>query len=328
MTSIDVVQKLMSLSPEQTYKDFVLNHNKGIGGTETSAILGCNKWMDATELYYRKKGLYEDKDNITKKRGRILEPLVADLYAEDTGYQVFMMANRILCHPEQDISRGALDALAVTQDDQIVVVDMKSVVGRGAVQWYGDIPEHVKIQLQKYMWIVNGLVRFHCPEYTKPVFGDLGVLIDDQYMGSYNNTPDPVLWDIIKQADHDFWYNHFIPGIPPEPTTLEGVRMVYKEFRAKTRIEADENMIELLQQYSVINNKLEELLAKRNAWQGLLDDIKSSVIKYMGSNEYLVINQDGEEIVLATYAMQKNNIRSLRIKSNNLSLLNNDDINQ
>ena len=62
---------------------------KGIGGSEIGAVCGKSKWATPYDVWSRKIGLVEDVPYAkVMERGHKLEPIVADMYAEETGRDV------------------------------------------------------------------------------------------------------------------------------------------------------------------------------------------------------------------------------------------------
>lgn len=65
----------------------------GIGGSDVAAILGISPFGTARDIYYDKLSIasfYDDEANkYQKKIGTLLEDVVAEMFAEVTGYRVF-----------------------------------------------------------------------------------------------------------------------------------------------------------------------------------------------------------------------------------------------
>ena len=74
---------------------------RGIGGSDISAVLGVNPWKTSYDLWLEKTGRapLETATTPAMQRGTILEPVVADLYAEETGRRL-RKSNQILKHPD------------------------------------------------------------------------------------------------------------------------------------------------------------------------------------------------------------------------------------
>ena len=68
---------------------------KGIGGSDSSAVMGCSPFCTTRDLYYDKRGIapaIQDEPNwVTLKVVHLLEPLVAEIFARQTGYRVYQI---------------------------------------------------------------------------------------------------------------------------------------------------------------------------------------------------------------------------------------------
>jgi putative phage-type endonuclease len=74
----------IGLTPEQLEA-----RKRGIGGSDASAVIGCNPYRTAGEVYELKLGLREpDLPNAAMKRGVYLEPIARRLYRELTGRRI------------------------------------------------------------------------------------------------------------------------------------------------------------------------------------------------------------------------------------------------
>ena len=61
----------------------------GLGGSDIAAVLGLSKWASPMDVWYQKRGLVDPlEESNAMRRGRLLEPAIAEWYAEETGLQV------------------------------------------------------------------------------------------------------------------------------------------------------------------------------------------------------------------------------------------------
>ena len=68
---------------------WLAQRRNGIGASDIAAVLGISPWKTPLQLYLDKRGeLPPQEDAPQLRRGRMLEPLVLDFYADETGHQV------------------------------------------------------------------------------------------------------------------------------------------------------------------------------------------------------------------------------------------------
>lgn len=69
--------------------DWLAFRMAGIGASEIPTILGINKWESPFSLYQKKIGAVPpDPVNLAMRLGHMLEPVVAELYEDETGYEL------------------------------------------------------------------------------------------------------------------------------------------------------------------------------------------------------------------------------------------------
>jgi putative phage-type endonuclease len=138
---------------------------KGLGGSDTSAVLGLNKYTSAIKLWLEKTGrAHEDPDNDLMEWGRRLEPVVADWFTDHTGIplaRVGLFRHRVYpvlqCTPDRLTPDGGLEIKTLDHNTEHLWAD-------------DQIPDHAELQSQKCMavtgrghWWVVGLVNGRRP---------------------------------------------------------------------------------------------------------------------------------------------------------------------
>ena len=137
MTLDNVANTIISMGKKfKTEEDWLRRRLEGLGGTETSAILGHNPYMSAVDLWMEKTtGIARQVNSLAALRGKYLEPMVAELYKEHTGYGVADMSDNIsFASLSQPCSLGTLDRIAWDHKG-IRVVEIKTVGTRGIDKW-------------------------------------------------------------------------------------------------------------------------------------------------------------------------------------------------
>jgi len=146
--------------------EWLAKRTQGIGASESAAILGLNPWKSPLALFTDKLGLGDDPfvETGAIRMGRKLEPVVADIYAEDT--------QRIL----EDLGRYTIlrrGNLTATLDRVILhekrgVLEIKTTNSRNADHWADEPPARFQVQVQHQLAV------------TGAEWGSLAVLIGGQ----------------------------------------------------------------------------------------------------------------------------------------------------
>jgi putative phage-type endonuclease len=124
----------------------------GIGGSEVAIILGASKWGTPYSLWARKTGIDpgDDNDNDVLEFGRLVEPLIADKYAQKTQRSLIDLGLAIRRHPTAPhlfVSHDRLIA-PVHEHDGPGVLSIKSLNPYIDEDEWGDAEAPVKYEIQ------------------------------------------------------------------------------------------------------------------------------------------------------------------------------------
>jgi putative phage-type endonuclease len=135
----------------------------GISGTDVSAILGLNPWSSPIDVWLEKQGKAEAKEeNMAMRMGNLLEPVVAQLYAEET--RSILVEPGFLRHRDRDWHIGTPDriALAYGFDSSLppwwnTLIEIKTA--RSGRDWgepgTDQIPRHYLTQVAWYLALTD-----------------------------------------------------------------------------------------------------------------------------------------------------------------------------
>ena len=209
---------------------------KGIGGTDISAIVGLNPWRTALDIWLEKTGQAEpQEDNEAMYWGRKMEPLLAERYEKETDRKIFETPEII--DPNKSWHRGSPDRLVyvydgvLSRDDPAHVLEgIVELKTSGQPQEWGEpgtdeVPEHYHLQCDYYM----GLTGAH--------WCDLAVLLMGfkREFRIYHINRDQELIDYLIEEARNFWFNYVIPGIPPELDGSESARQYLNRLYPKSQ---------------------------------------------------------------------------------------------
>jgi putative phage-type endonuclease len=130
------------------------DRTKTIGASEAAAVLGLNPYRTALDVWMEKTGNAAPSiDSKYARLGNALEPVVADLYAQQTGLELRDLATTIV-HASKPIS-GTPDRIVVTPD-AARVVEIKTAWNSRTIAAWGEegtdaVPDHYRVQGVIYM---------------------------------------------------------------------------------------------------------------------------------------------------------------------------------
>jgi len=209
-----------------------LDRKKYIGGSDVAGILGVSPWKTPLQVYLAKTE--QDTEVITEakqkifNRGKRMEPYLIDLLSEELGITIKDRGNRYI-DSEHDFIAAEIDAETVDGRN----VEIKTANQFSASQW-GDkgsdeIPVYYAAQAMHGLMVTG---KDEC------IFG---VLIGSDDFRTYVIKRDQETIDAIRQKELDFWNNHVLKGVPPEPTNVDDIKKLYGKDSGSI-IEADRNI--------------------------------------------------------------------------------------
>ncbi len=179
----------------------------GIGGSEIAAIVGLSPYKTPFGVYCDKLGLVEPFEaNERMKMGKLLEPVVKQLYENETGANV-IWSDQTIRHPKEAIVVGTPDGYVEAPDvaDQFGF-EAKTAGLDQAWRWGSEkdaIPQEYLAQCTWYM-LLTGAKRW-----------DVGVLIGGDTFRVYPLQADEKFQAILLEAAQKFWRNHIEKRNPP-----------------------------------------------------------------------------------------------------------------
>ena len=135
----------------------------GIGGSEISAIIGCNPYMTNVDLWKYKTGQLEHEDISDKsyvKYGTNAEPLLRELFKLDyPEYEVFYEDNNSFKNDKYPFALASLDGWLVERETgRKGVWECKTTNILQSMQkekWNGRIPDNYYCQVLMYMAVIE-----------------------------------------------------------------------------------------------------------------------------------------------------------------------------
>lgn len=189
-----------------TRNEWLELRRSGIGGSDMPSILGISPfggnpygvWLAKT------RGIVEREDTPDIQRGNFLEPIIRELYSQQTGHEV--LRPDLQRHKIETWAIANLDGLVLPKEDAPGILEIKAPRARRfyALEDYG-VPDYYQVQVQHYMG-VTGLGWADFCAWNADAFRLFIVRIerDDELI--------KLMWEIARE----FWERNVLAGIPPE----------------------------------------------------------------------------------------------------------------
>lgn len=258
---------------EMEHSDWLTHRKNGIGGSDVAAIFGLSRYRSPLQVYMDKLGLIPPiEDNQKMKMGRILEPIIADLFMEDTGIKV-RRNNAILQHPEYPWLLANIDRWIVGENAGL---EIKNTSEYARSDWSGaNAPIEYLMQCNHYM-AVTGAERW----YICVLIGGWDV------QWRVIERDDTVIAAIIEKT-RQFWHDHVLAEVPPDANfqDCDLLKQLYPEHVPASTIELTEEQYPLIGAIRAARISLEEAEMNR-------DDHTNKLKAIMGEHELALFQGD------------------------------------
>lgn len=267
-----------------------------IGGSDVAAILGCNPWKTALDVYNSKIGEpTEIPDNPAMKAGRKLEQVVAEYYEEESGRKV-QRSNLLHRHKKYPFLGGNIDRVILADDSQPKpynergILECKTTVQLVREQWEQQIPVNYYCQLQHYLY-VTGLS-----------WGAFAVLSSGRYFDTFPvQRDDEYLENVQVPALVKFWTEHVEAKKPPA-FQLPDLEKVIPKLGS---------VIEATDEIHTVWADLCAAKSEKKDCESRVEELENKVKEFMNDREALT----GRGIVLATWkSIEQERIDTKKLK--------------
>ena len=261
--------------------EWLAQRRNGIGASDIAAVLGISPWKTPLQLYLDKRGeLPPQEDAPQLRRGRMLEPLVLDFYADETGHQVTR---------QQECVVGAEPWMLATLDGFDAVdnapVEAKTVSPFLAKEFgeHGtdEVPLHYAAQVHWQMML------------TDASKGYLAALIGIDDFRIFTLLRDHELESLMIARATEFW-QRVLDGNPPDPSSELDIKLLHPRDTGSS-IEATPEIADAVAELAALKAQAKDIEAK----EGLAD---MKIKAFMGDNATL-FGLDGKP--LATWKTAK-----------------------
>jgi putative phage-type endonuclease len=232
------------VSVQLSREEWLAQRRTGIGGSDAAAVLGVSPWVTPLQLYMRKRGeIPEQESSEPMAWGLRLEEVIAKHWQSLDGRKI-QRVNRILRHPKHAWCLANLDRVIWCDGHMPVVprfletriregLEVKTASQFARPDWFDGqdevVPAHYTAQVQHYL-AVTGAERWH-----------MAVLIGGSEFITRVIERDEEIIAFLIEREEVFWVEHVVVGVPPEPTSLSDLKLLYRHDNG-TDLEADESL--------------------------------------------------------------------------------------
>ena len=194
--------------------DWLEYRRLGIGGSDAAAILGVSPFATARDLYYDKLKIvsYEDDNSnwVAKEMGHLLEDLVAKIFHEKTGFEVYQI-KKMFRHPTHPFMQADVDYFINLPNGKTAILEIKTTNYNAKDHWWSDdgggvVPVNYEIQGRHYMCVMNIDEVYYCCLYGN----------NENEAIIRHITRDYEYEDELIALEDNFWNNHVLRRIPPD----------------------------------------------------------------------------------------------------------------
>lgn len=201
-----------------------------LGSSDISAILGINPWMTPLSLYLEKIGETKQEDKPVFKRGKrwelpALEMLMDKIEDEDGQRPKVIYHNQRYIDTKYDFLSCEIDAEFILGGER-VNVEIKTVDVRKAWEWgeeedSNNIPLHYAAQTMFGLGITG---RDRCI---------VAALFGADEIKKFQIERDNETIKGMREKAVDFWMNHVLERVPPEPVNMSDMMNLFKKFNGR-----------------------------------------------------------------------------------------------
>ena len=272
--------KRLANTKQLNYQQWLEIRKQGIGSSDAATACGLNPHMSMLELWRIKTDRMQQ--NIEDESagyaplywGKQLEPLVAEYYSMHTNNKV-RRVNAVLQHPDEDkhFMLANLD-YAIVSNEEVQILECKTVGEYGAKLWRDGVPLYVLCQVQHQLAVTGKQAAHIC------------ALICGHETKIYKVTRNETVIQHIINAERHFW-QCVESGIPPSvdasDSAAKALQQLYPEQIPLTVEDLSQN-----EQANYLFNQLLEERHRLEQHQQYFDELKHQIQMLMKDAERAV----------------------------------------
>lgn len=252
----------------EEHKQWLLERQKGIGGSDISGIIGISKYSTPLTIWKSKVEPPKEFENEYTKAGKTLEKFVADWFADLTKLPLRVAEKENYTDSIYPYFKASVDRLI--NDDTVVEIkttsrldDITKASYIAQLQWYLgvlDKPQGVLI----IVTLPNG---FNYEEFNNTQWTDneLKLLRTACKIESEVIPRNDEYIKVLRDEAHKFWHLYVLTNEPPPMRTAEDAMLLYPFHEAGKYLSADLELSLKIQDLRDIKEKIKELETEKDA---------------------------------------------------------------
>jgi len=270
---------------------------EGIGGSDAAAAMGLSPYDSPVSLFYAKRGDYTVEVNEAMEMGHLMEPVIGDLFARQTGWDVVRW-KRMLRSKRWPWMQVNLDFLVPEED---AVAEAKNVGFRMASEWIGDhteplVPAHYLIQGEHEL-AVTGRPRCYFPALIGGAKFRYVVVERDEELIEDIAAQEQRFWEMF-QADTP-------PAADAHPATTEALKRAYGSVKPGLSVEAPAAILAEIGERAGLKAQVKaiqtEIDAIENRWRLLLGEAETATVDGIPVLSLKRIDRNGYTVAPSSY---------------------------
>ncbi|WP_201533917.1 YqaJ viral recombinase family nuclease [Psychrobacter ciconiae] len=261
-----------------THDQWLEVRKQGIGSSDAAAACGIHPYLSMLELWMIKTGRL--KSDIDEKSdsyaplywGKMLEPLVAKSYQEQTGNKV-RRVNAVLQHPDKPFMLANLD-YQVVGSEEVQILECKTTGEHGSKLWKNGVPLYVTCQVQHQLAVTGKKAAHIC------------VLLAGHETKIFKVDRDEKLIESIIEYESRFW--QFVTADTPPPpdhseSAAKALKLLYPNPKPESKLDCTHD--------DQANALFDELLSYRDYMEELQqrhDKVKHQLQRLITDHEIAV----------------------------------------
>ena len=300
--SAEIDKEIASLKNPSDAEIFRLQRRKSLGGSDMAAVMGISRFKTQVDLFYEKTGRKSEfGGNLKTVTGITLEPLIAALYSDRTGYKV--KKARPVTMKNYSFIVGNFDRLVYQNGKLLCGLECKSVgrIAHDLKDWQGKIRD-AWLAGNVYDQNKNLIAESDSinPDYYSQVQCYLAISKLDFWdvAALFGNGDDLKIYRVHRDeefisrmlADATKFWCDVLEDKVPDPV-LQDLKKVQS---SAVTIEADNNLISLCAQYRNLKSQIKNLEEKSNT-------LKNEIAQAVGESEKAITKIDGKIKTLVSF---------------------------
>jgi len=249
------------MTPEQR-TIWLAERRSGIGASEIAKVVGLAppSWGGPLDVYADKLGKSLDYDNPSMEWGRLLEDVIAQVYALETGHELFQFDPPILRHPEHRWVISTPDR-GIRNERKFVEIKRTDERKGWGTPGTDQVPEYYFCQTQ---WQMLSAVELEIESV------DVAVLVGGSDFRIYTVERNQEIQQLLLTAASELW-DRVCRQEPPafdyqHPNTAKILNLLFHPDETKS-IELDTEMEEVADAYVGLGEQLSEMERTRESYK-------------------------------------------------------------